>query len=155
MKQNELTIEIPNNKVVDWEESKKQNKIVLKNKQLTYEDICCNKLQGMIDIPIFGTLHGKGNVLVANAHQLECILAKNKLANVAVYLNDGWKPTISTNDLGYFIFRNENYNNFWIKVCDDYMYDSNVLFKTKELAHQAIEILGKETVKLALEPLGF
>lgn len=29
-----------------------------------------------------------------------------------------------------------------------------VLFKSKELAQQAIEILGEETVKLALEPLG-
>ena len=29
-----------------------------------------------------------------------------------------------------------------------------VMFKTKKLAQQAIEILGEETVKLALEPLG-
>jgi hypothetical protein len=28
-----------------------------------------------------------------------------------------------------------------------------VIFKSKELAQQAIEILGKETVKRALEPL--
>ena len=32
MKENELTIEIPDDKVVDWNESKKQNKIVLKDK---------------------------------------------------------------------------------------------------------------------------
>ena len=31
---------------------------------------------------------------------------------------------------------------------------SRIIFKTKELAQQAIEILGEETVKLALEPLG-
>ena len=29
-----------------------------------------------------------------------------------------------------------------------------VIFKSKEIAQQAIEILGEETVKLALEPLG-
>ena len=40
MKENELTIEIPDGKIVDWDESKKQNKIVLKDKQLTYSDAC-------------------------------------------------------------------------------------------------------------------
>jgi len=167
MKQNELTIEIPNNKVVDWEESKKQNKIVLKDRELTYKEICqklflpngCFYICENGEIAYsYGTdrFSSYANNATSNSnHQLECILAKNKLANVAKYLNDGWKPTISTNDFGYFIFRNENYNNFWIKVCDDYMYNSNVLFKTKELAYQAIKILGKETVKLALEPLGF
>ena len=33
-------------------------------------------------------------------HQLECILAKNKLANVAKYLNGEWKPYKT--DLGHF-----------------------------------------------------
>ena len=160
-KENELTIEIPDNKVVDWEESKKQNKIVLKDKQLTYRDIC-RKLfnnEAFYYIKPDGSLgsafvNGYTPTCGKTEHQLKCILAKNQLANVAVYLNDGWKPTMSTNDFGYFIFRNENYNNFWINACDDYMYDSNVLFKSKELAQQAIEILGEETIKLALEPLG-
>ena len=39
METKEQTIEIPNGKIVDWDESKKQNKIVLKDKQLTYGDI--------------------------------------------------------------------------------------------------------------------
>ena len=46
MKENELTIEIPEGKIVDWEESKKQNKIVLKDKQLTYEDVCKKLFKG-------------------------------------------------------------------------------------------------------------
>ena len=85
MKENELTIEIPNGKIVDWEESKRQNKIVLKDKEqlLAYEEIC-DKLDGMIDIPLFDTPSEDGNALVANEHQLECLLAKNKLANVAI-----------------------------------------------------------------------
>jgi hypothetical protein len=45
MKQNELTIEIPDGKEIDWDESKKQNKIVLKDKQLTYKDICKKLLE--------------------------------------------------------------------------------------------------------------
>ena len=40
METNELTIEIPDGKIVDWDESKKQNKIVLKDKQLAYSDAC-------------------------------------------------------------------------------------------------------------------
>ena len=168
MKQNELTIEIPNDKVVDWEESKKQNKIVLKDKQLTYEDVCKKLFKnknilfytssnGDIENTLFldtaDWLYDKNNA--TTKHQLECILAKNKLANVAKYLNNGWKPNISNQDFGYFIFRNECCEEFSITVSDEYEYNNNVLFKAKKLAQQAIEILGEETIKLALEPLGF
>lgn len=160
IKENELTIEIPEGKIVDWDESKKQNKIVLKDKQLTYEDVC-KKLfsehycfidsDGSVE-HIFGfngsTTMDKNNA--TTEHQLECILAKNQLANVAKYLNNVWKP--SDYIFGYFIcvcgeeleIRNRN----------DYKFNNNIIFKTKELAQQAIKILGEETVKLALEPLG-
>lgn len=155
MKENELTIEIPDNKIIDWDESKKQNKIVLKDKQLTYEDIC-NRLQGMIDITLFNTPSKQGNVLVADVHHLECLLAKNHLANVAKYLNGEWKP--DKTDLGHFdawVLYTTPDNEFigYVKI-SNCAYHSNALFKSKELAQQAIEILGEETVKLALEPLG-
>lgn len=158
MKENELTIEIPNGKIVDWEESKKQNKIVLKDKHLTYENIC-KKLfeeghfftdeEGGINYTAGGNIYSCANNS-ATKHQLECILAKNQLANVAKYLNGGWKP--SCYFFGYFIcvcgeeleIRNRN----------DYKFNNNIIFKTRELAQQAIEILGEETIKLALEPLG-
>jgi hypothetical protein len=83
-------------------------------------------------------------------HQLKCILAKNQLTNVALYLNDGWKP--SKDDAGYVL--NIIAGALMpIKVALGH-HDGNVFFKTNELAEQAIEILGEETVKLALEPLG-
>lgn len=150
MKENELTIKIPKGKIVDWDESKKQNKIVLKDKQLTYEDVC-NKLQDMIDrinIPLSGTLYGKGNVLVANVHQLECILAKNQLANVAIYLNSLSDETTAK----YYIYNGFNLN--VQQLVEPKFNIGLVMFKSAELAQQAIEILGEETVKLALEPLG-
>ena len=154
MKENELTIEIPKGKIVDWDESKKQNKIVLKDKQLTYEEIC-NKLPVMIDIPLFDTSSKDGNALVANEHQLECILAKNKLANVAVYLNDGWKPI---NGESVWIIEYNCYLGYHARSIQAGSTAFNcyelVIFKSKELALQAIEILGEETIKLALEPLG-
>ena len=157
MKENELTIEIPEGKIVDWDESKKQNKIVLKDKQLTYEDVC-NRLQNMIDITLFNTPtpSKQGNVLVADVHQLECIIAKNMLANVAKYLNNGWKP--SKTDVGHFsawvLYATPNKNYIGYVIITDCSQNSNALFKSPELAQQAIEILGEETIKLALEPLG-
>lgn len=165
MKENELTITIPDNKVVDWDESKKQNKIILKNKQLTYGEIC-RKLFGNQDHYL---IERDGNIEVAalyrcawepnaakDRHQLECILAKNQLANVAKYLNGKWKPGKTT--AGHFdayvlyVTPNKDYiGNVKISNCSQ---NSNVLFKSSKLAQQAIEILGEETIKLALEPLG-
>lgn len=162
MKENKLTIEIPNGKTVDWDESKKQNKIVLKDKQLTYSDICRKLFIGYgwfftdTEGGIHHTLGGNTHSCVNNSvtkHQLECILAKNQLANVAKYLNDGWNPTV-----GYTAWYIISYGHNNIDIVDaDFQHShcsSRIIFKTKELAQQAIEILGRETVKLALEPLG-
>lgn len=149
-----LDVKLPKGKVIDWEKSAKLDKIVLKDAPYptTYEDIC-DKLPGMIDIPLFNTPSKDGNALVANEHYLECILAKNKLATVAKYLNDGWKP-----NKGELVFcltcRGDFENNLLIGI---YYFEANgnqIVFKTQEVARQAIEILGEETVKLALESLG-
>ena len=158
MKENELTIEIPDGKIVDWDESKKQNKIVLKDKQLTYADVC----KKLFDKEYY-LIGGDGVIRAANyahsiqdinnaptVHQLECLLAKNKLANVAKCLNDGWKP--SGYIFGWFICACGE--ELEIRDRNDYKFNNNIIFKSKELAQQAIEILGEETVKLALEPLG-
>ena len=162
MKENELTIEIPNGKIVDWDESKKQNKIVLKDKQLTYRDICRKLFVGYgwfftdAEGGIHHTLGGDTYSCANNSatkHQLECILARNKLANVAKYLNNGWKPTVG--DTAWYII-SYGHNNIDI-VGADFQHShcsSRIIFKTKEFAQQAMEILGEETVKLALEPLG-
>lgn len=162
MKENELTIEIPDGKIVDWEESKKQNKIVLKDKQLTYNDICRKLFVGYgwfftdAEGGIHHTLGGNTYSCANNSttkHQLECILAKNKLANVAKYLNDGWKPTVG--DTAWYII---SYGHNNIDIVDaDFQHShcsSRIIFKTKEFAQQAMKILGEETIKLALEPLG-
>ena len=162
MKENELTIEIPDGKIVDWDESKKQNKIVLKDKQLTYEGVCKKLFNGET---YYTNTNGKicsANITqyvtdpnnATTGHQLECILAKNQLTNVAKYLNDGWDPTV-----GYTAWYIISYGHNNIDIVDaDFQHShcsSRIIFKTKELAQQAIEILGRETVKLALEPLGF
>lgn len=155
MKENKLTIEIPEGKIVDWEESKKQNKIVLKDKQLTYEDVC-NKLKDAIDITLFIEPSKQGHMFVADVYQLERIIAKNMLANVAKYLNGEWKPWHDKSITSIVVLKEtktgvspcEVISGSCSSVC------GSIWFKTKDLARQAIEILGEETVKLALEPLG-
>lgn len=169
MKENELTIEIPNDKIVDWKESEKQNKIVFKSKQLTYEDVCKKLFDGKDFYFVCGTnsiVKGKASdsdithfLSDANnapsKHQLECILAKNQLTNCALYLNNGWKPK-SRDIVCGLMLEGENCS----IIFPIYYWNTNkyylpqFVFKSEKLAQQAIEILGEETVKLALEPLG-
>lgn len=158
---NKIEIEIPNDKEIDWEESAKQKQIVFKDKQLTYEDVC-DKLfdkghyhtDGNGDIHFVSWINDCPNN-ASTKHQLECILAKNKLANTAKYLNGDWKPNLDS-DYGYGIAISYNSgHNLIIDRCAVLcMFSSGkVIFKSEELAQKAIEILGEETVKLALEPL--
>ena len=165
---NTLEIEIPEGKEVDWKESEKQNRIILKDKQLTYKDIC-KKL--FVNKEFFftnntGIIESSSPVsdeYLTNAannstsyHQLECIIAKNMLANTAKYLNDGWKPdkTYTGNFDAWVLYLTPDKDYIgYIKIssCED---NSNVLFKSYKLAKQAIEILGEKIIKLALTPLG-
>lgn len=158
---NKIEIEIPNNKEIDWEASAKQKQIVFKDKQLTYENMCKELFKNgycyadpyeilanginmdMTDSPLNATTQ----------HQLECILAKNKLANCAVYLNNGWKPNLRQ-DYGCCLAI-DCYDRLIIEGCALLCTHSagKIMFKSEELARQAIEILGEETIKLALEPL--
>jgi hypothetical protein len=159
---NKIEIEIPVGKEVDWEASAKQKQIVLKDKQLTYEDVCEELFKKdhyyTNDNGNLRFMIGNANDCPNNAttkHQLECILAKNKLANVARYLNGEWKWELGS--LGAFVIINTSYEKTKICLTIDsygiYCDRANVLFKSREAAQQAIKILGEETVKLALEPL--
>jgi hypothetical protein len=82
-------------------------------------------------------------------HQLEKLLALNKLMNTAYYLNDGWEPNWTDSQLKYFIYHDDKNKTFIIDY-NSYFNYGVVYFKSKELAEQAIEILGEETIKLAL-----
>lgn len=154
-----LEIEIPNDKEIDWEASAKQKQIVLKDKQLTYEDVCkklFKKEHYFTDVNgIICHVEALVNECPNNAttkHQLECILAKNKLANVARYLNGDWDYYHRSHKFIIWINTNDN-DRLEISNSDYLTQRATVVFKSKELAQQAIEILGEETVKLALEPL--
>lgn len=164
MKENELTIEIPNGKIVDWDKSKKLNKIVFKT-TITYNDVCKKLFENkkVFYTGSYGNINSTTNFDMASCygdknnattyHQLECLLAKNMLANVAVYLNDGWKPN---RDSHVFVITHYGDVNRAL-IVEEYIFGNGenlIVFKTQKDALQAIEILGEETVKLALEPLG-
>lgn len=129
-------------------------------KDLTYEDVAiklfCNNhcfhinQRGVITYceKVFDYVSQMPNNCTSEK-QAGKLLAINKLMNVAKYLNgEDWKPDWDNEDeLKYFINKNRagiyvsrnNCNNFSI-----------VYFKSKEDAQQAIEILGEETIRLAL-----
>ena len=80
--------------------------------------------------------------------QLKKLLAINQLMNVAKYLNGDWQPDWNNNQKSkYYIFIYNgkiDISNTALSNCLE------VYFKSKELAQQAIDILGEETIKLAL-----
>jgi hypothetical protein len=83
-------------------------------------------------------------------HQLQRLLAINKLMNVAYYLNDDWKPDWEDeNAYKYFLYYNHENKKIAID-CNCITQKSSVYFKSEKLTEQAIEILGEETIKLAL-----
>ena len=133
--------------------------LVEKEKKLTYEDIAKelfpdNEIHYYITDggDIFDshnnetTRNCKNNA--TSKRQLEKLLAINMLMNVAKYLNDGWKPDFSNMDeYKYHILIEED--KIIVKFIQRFVC-LDIYFKSKELARKAIEILGEETIRLAL-----
>lgn len=83
--------------------------------------------------------------------------AINKLLNVAKFLNKDWVPDWKNIEEPKWSIRIEwdEQNNEVIKVghylgTNGHCNNSIVYFRTKELAEQAVQILGEETIRLAL-----
>lgn len=154
----ELKIEIPEGYEIDKEQSSFE-KIIFKKveEKLTYEKIA-NKLfkfETHYYIDSNGVIRkNSAGWLCPNTapteHQLKRLLALNKLMNVAYYLNDGWEPDWNnTKEYKHYLL----YDHRNSKIITDSWYQLNQglpMFKSKELAEQALKILGEETVKLAL-----
>lgn len=83
-----------------------------------------------------------------NPSKMDKLAAINRMIVVAEYLNKGWKPDWNDeNSTKYRIYVNGDSVRIipYISLALDM-----VFFKTEELAKKAIEILGEETIKLAL-----
>lgn len=79
--------------------------------------------------------------------QAQKLRAINQLMNVAKYLNGNWQPDWdNSKEAKYYLYF---YGKHYIDCSYQYIY-CLVYFKSSELAQQAIEILGEETIKLAL-----
>lgn len=82
--------------------------------------------------------------------QVEKLLAIIQLMNVAKYLNKDWSPNWEDSyEPKYYIECHQTDDELTLEYTCKYNH-SIVYFRTKELAQQAICILGKETIKLAL-----
>lgn len=91
----------------------------------------------------------KKNMRCTSAKQAEKLIAINKLMNVAKYLNGEWKPDWYDGSLKYYLSVMNEDDSITIE-CAHRKYSEVVHFKTWDLAKQAIEILGEDTIKLAL-----
>lgn len=69
----------------------------------------------------------------------------HKLAIIAEYLNEDWKPDWTDNNKAkYYIFKNFQLKEIQIAAVTYSCGHWHIYFKTKELAEKAIKILGKE-----------
>ncbi len=131
--------------------------IKFKKKSLTYEDVENNLFCG--NGYYYITSDGRINYdncyryfdpnTATSEKQLEKLLAINKLMNVAKYLNGDWKPNYDCGyEPKYFICLNKHNELIIDYLCT--VVQCDIYFKTKELAQQAIDILGEDTICLAL-----
>lgn len=159
-----ITIEAPKGHEIDLELSNlKEGKIVFKEVKvnLVYENIANELFKGKSSYYICGngaiTTYESTPTNPNNSMtrvQLESILALNKLCNVAKYLNGDWLPDKGRNGNNWFLLlQYEDMQGMYQTLTvgrHGTVQHSCVYFKTKELAKQAIEILGEKEIRKAL-----
>lgn len=125
IKNNQLTIDIPEGMEIDLENSNLAKGIVkFKKKDITYDDIlqeCPTNFSG----------------LRVRNHCIDKILAISQLMNIAKYYNKDWEPDWNNQDeYKYFIISNRNtykVDHGWTSIC------SNIYFKNKKDAQAVID----------------
>lgn len=154
----EVKIEIPEGYEIDKDNSTFE-RIVFKEikKVLTYNDVA----RELFSDKISHWINSRGTIYIQNfctsindpnnstsKQQLESILALNKLCNVAKYLNGDWVPNTTIVDKYFIQLTSFNYTVTITSITG--FYGGIVYFKTRELAEQALNILGEEEIKKAL-----
>ena len=125
IKNNQLTIDIPEGMEIDLENSDLAKGIVkFKKKDITYDDI----------LQAYAT--DFGGIRVPN-HCIDKILAISQLMNIAKYYNRDWKPDWNNQDeyKYYIIYNRDTYkvDHGWTSIC------SNIYFKNKKDAQAVID----------------
>lgn len=123
-------------------------KELFKDKKTYYTDAFCNirAIKAINDADI--NCYDVNNC--TSEKQAKKLLALNQLMNVAKYLNGDWQPNWSDSEESKYYFR-RNHTSNELQVGEALVvYSDIVYFKSEKLAKQAINILGEETIKLAL-----
>ena len=141
METKELKVLVPDGYEIDKENSTFEC-IKFKKKSMSFVDII-DKYGKKRNYPV--------KVLATSNNHMKKILALNNLMLVAKYLNKNWVPEFNSyRQAKYYITISDN------KLSIDRCYCVNkgagIFFRREELAQLAIEILGEETIKLALSP---
>ena len=125
IKNNQLTIDIPEGMEIDLENSNLTKGIVkFKKKDITYDDILQSYATDF------------GGIGVPN-HCIDKILAISQLMNIAKYYNRDWKPDWNNSDKPKYYIR---YNTGTYAVDCNYTYNyGNIFFKNKKDAQAVIE----------------
>ena len=125
IKNNQLTINIPEGMEIDLENSDLAKGIVkFKKKDITYDDILQSYATDF------------GGIRVPN-HCIDKILAISQLMNIAKYYNGDWEPDWNNQDeyKYYIIYNRDKYkvDYGWTSIC------SNIYFKNKKDAQAVID----------------
>lgn len=125
IKNNQLTIDIPEGMEIDLENSDLAKGIVkFKKKYITYDDILQSYATDF------------GGIRVPN-HCIDKILAISQLMNIAKYYNKDWKPNWNNSDKSKYYIR---YNTGTYAVDCNYTYNyGNIFFKNKKDAQAVID----------------
>lgn len=79
----------------------------------------------------------------ASEAQCKRMVAFNKLQNIAKYLNKGWKPDFRSPEKKWSIVKDgESYSPVYVLAIND----ASVYFKSKDLALEAIRLMGDESL---------
>ena len=127
IKNNQLTIDIPEGMEIDLENSDLAKGIVkFKKDNITYKNI-----EDTLNLEI------NSKIMVANINNISKLRALNKLMNIAKYYNGDWKPNWSDqNEYKYFII----YNGDIYKVDHNWtIISNNIYFKNKKDAQAVID----------------
>lgn len=141
METKEFKIEVPEGYEID-EENSTFECIKFKKKSVTLTDIM-DKYKSECYYPI--------KILATSDNHMKKILAINSLILVAKYLNEGCIPNFNNSKEPKYFMATTSGNTVYIEKV--YGFNASVVyFKTNELARQAIDILGEDTIRIALSP---
>lgn len=136
IKNNQLTIDIPEGMEIDTKHSNLANGVIkFKKKCITYDDINLG-----LDKDLIGIIVHKDNI-----YKLSAI---DKLITIAKYYNKDWKPNWSnSNEYKYYILYNNNEDIYMVDYNWRYIHN-NICFKNKE---DAIAVINNLNFKAILD----